>query len=302
VFERLESKFQRYRHVTLVGVVNGEVVGTDHTTLREIAERNAIHRIIIDTDGTPAATTLDIVHAADATHLQISLLPSVLGTVGTSVVFDDLGGMVMVGVPRFGLNRSSRALKRAFDLMGASVGLVCTAPLFALCAIAIKMDSPGPAFFHQRRIGRDGRQFEMLKFRSMVKDAEALKDGLQGLNEADGLFKIDDDPRITRVGRLLRRTCIDELPQLVNVLAGSMSLVGPRPLIAEEDSRVTGVNRRRLRLTPGMTGRWQTLGAAHIPLSEMVKIDYLYIANWSLWDDFKIVVETIEYLARGRGQ
>ena len=172
----------------------------------------------------------------------------------------------------------------------------------ALFAIAIKLDSSGPVLFRQTRVGRDGTPFEMVKFRSMIDGADALKDGLRTHNEADGLFKIDDDPRITRVGRWLRRSGVDELPQLFNVLAGSMSLVGPRPLVIDEDDNVTGFDRDRLALTPGITGRWQTLGAARVPLAEMVKIDYLYIANWSLWSDFKIILETISYLAHARGQ
>jgi exopolysaccharide biosynthesis polyprenyl glycosylphosphotransferase len=302
VFERLEGKFRAYPRVRLVGVVKTAEIASDHTKLREIAERDHIHRIIVDTDATSAKTTLEIVRAANATGLQVSLLPSMLTAVGGSVVFDDVGGLVLMGVPRFGLSRSSKALKRAFDLIGAGAAIVFAAPLLALSAIAIKLDSSGPVLFRQTRVGRDGTPFEMVKFRSMIVDADALKDGLRAHNEADGLFKIDDDPRITRVGRLLRRTGLDELPQLLNVLAGDMSLVGPRPLVIDEDNHVTGFDRHRLHLTPGITGRWQTLGAARVPLAEMVKIDYLYIANWSPWTDFKIIVETIGYLARGRGQ
>jgi exopolysaccharide biosynthesis polyprenyl glycosylphosphotransferase len=302
VFERLEYKFRGYPRVELVGLVNAREIASDHLKLRAIAEADHIHRIIVDTDATGAAATLEIVRAANATGLQVSLLPSLLGAVGGSVVFDDIGGLVLMGVPRFGLSRSSKALKRVFDLTGASLGIVLAAPLAALFALAIKLDSHGPVLFRQTRVGRDGKPFQMLKFRSMIDGADTLKESLREHNEADGLFKIDDDPRITRVGRLLRRTGIDELPQLLNVLAGDMSLVGPRPLVLDEDSRVTGFDRHRLHLTPGITGRWQTLGAARVPLAEMVKIDYLYIANWSPWADFKIIVETIEYLARGRGQ
>ena len=302
VFERLEAKFRGYPRVSLVGVVKAAEIASDHTKLREIAERDQIHRIIIDTDATSAAATLELVRAANATGLQVSLLPSLLAAVGGSVVFDDVGGLVLMGVPRFGLTRSSRALKRTFDLIGAGAGFLFTAPLMALLAIAIKLDSPGPVLFRQTRVGRDGTPFEMLKFRSMIDGADALKDGLRAHNEADGLFKINDDPRITRVGRLLRRSGIDELPQLLNVLAGKMSLVGPRPLVLDEDSRVTGFDRHRLHLTPGITGRWQILGAARVPLAEMVKIDYLYIANWSPWADLKIIIETVGYLAQGRGQ
>jgi lipopolysaccharide/colanic/teichoic acid biosynthesis glycosyltransferase len=210
---------------------------------------------------------------------------------------------MLMGVPRFGLSQSSRALKRTFDLVGAGVGMIAAAPLLALCAIAIKLESRGPVLFRQTRVGRDGTPFRILKFRSMVDGADGLKESLRVHNEADGgLFKIDDDPRITRVGKVLRRSGLDELPQLFNVLAGSMSLVGPRPLVLDEDCHVTGFDRHRLHLTPGITGRWQTLGAARVPLAEMVKIDYLYIANWSVWADIKIMLETIGYLAHGRGQ
>ena len=302
VFERLEDKFRAFPRVRLVGVVRTTAIASDPTQLRDIAERDNIQRIIIDTDATAAATTLELVRAANATGLQVSLLPSMLGAVGGSVVFDDIGGLMLMGVPRFGLSRSSKALKRIFDLVGACAGLVVAMPVMALCAIAIKLTSRGPVLFRQTRIGRDGTPFKMLKLRTMVDGADALKDSLRHENEADGLFKIDDDPRITRVGKRLRRSGVDELPQLFNVLAGSMSLVGPRPLVIDEDDHVTGFDRDRLALTPGITGRWQTLGAARVPLAEMVKIDYLYIANWSLWSDFKIILETVSYLAQGRGQ
>jgi exopolysaccharide biosynthesis polyprenyl glycosylphosphotransferase len=302
VFGELESKFAEYPRVSLVGVVKTEEIASDHVRLREVAERDNIHRIVIDTDAASPTETFGIVRAANATGLQVSLLPSMLAAVGGSVVFDDVGGLVLMGVPRFGLNRSSQVLKRTFDLVGAALGALLFAPLMAMIAIAIKLDSPGPVLFRQTRVGRGGEPFLVLKFRSMIDGADVLKDSLRQHNEADGLFKIDADPRITRIGRLLRRSGIDELPQLFNVLGGQMSLVGPRPLVLDEDRRVTGFDRHRLHLTPGITGRWQTLGAARVPLSEMVKIDYLYIANWSVWSDVKIIIETVGYVARRRGQ
>ena len=156
--------------------------------------------------------------------------------------------------------------------------------------------------FRQLRVGRHGQRFYMLKFRTMVNNAEELKDSLRDRNEAkEGLFKIAEDPRVTRVGRLLRRSALDELPQLWNIVRGEMSLVGPRPLVVDEDQRVEGWHRRRLELMPGMTGPWQILGPARVPLREMVAIDYLYVANWNLWSDVKILLRTVPHVLCRRG-
>jgi lipopolysaccharide/colanic/teichoic acid biosynthesis glycosyltransferase len=196
----------------------------------------------------------------------------------------------------FEISRSSRFVKRAFDLCVAALALLVLAPMMSLIAIAIKLDSPGPMFFRQRRIGRDGKAFEVYKFRTMVADAEKRKSQLAHLNEGDGLFKITRDPRITRVGRLLRRFSLDELPQLINVVRGRMSLVGPRPLIPDEDELIRGAYRRRLEIPPGMTGHWQILGSWRLPLDEMATLDYLYVANWSLWRDVQLLARTIPYV------
>jgi len=224
-----------------------------------------------------------------------------LEVVGSSVEFDDLDGINVLGIRRFGLTRSSRMVKRLMDIGAASVTWLLLLPVFALTALAIRLESRGPVMFRQRRVGRGGEFFDLVKFRTMVADAEEQKETLAGLNEAEGMFKIADDPRITRVGRFLRRTSLDELPQLVNVLRGEMSLVGPRPLIPEEDDRVEGWYRRRLDLTPGMTGRWQVLGSARVPLHEMVQLDYQYVANWSLWGDVKIMLRTLPFVLGRRG-
>jgi lipopolysaccharide/colanic/teichoic acid biosynthesis glycosyltransferase len=175
------------------------------------------------------------------------------------------------------------------------------APLLATLAIAVKLDSRGPVLFRQPRVGRAGCGFDMFKFRSMVDGADAMKDELRTHNEARGLFKIAADPRITRVGRFLRRTSLDELPQLFNVLKGDMSLVGPRPLVPDEDALIEGWERRRLAVKPGMTGLWQVFGSARIPMQEMVAIDYLYAANWSLWNDVKLLLRTIRLVLSGAG-
>jgi exopolysaccharide biosynthesis polyprenyl glycosylphosphotransferase len=302
VYRRLQAKLVGQAGVALVGSVSlGDMV-SNLGGLRAVTEALGIHRIIIATGETAdAELTMDLVRGAKATGLRVSILPNVLAAVGSSVAFDDLGGMPLLGVPSFGLSRSSKYAKRAFDIAGATAGLILFAPLMLVAAVLIKLGSPGPVIFRQTRIGRDSKPFRMLKFRTMVDGADALKGELRDQNEASGLFKITDDPRVTRAGRWLRRASFDEVPQLINVLRGDMSLVGPRPLVVDEDERITGFDRRRLHLTPGITGRWQILGSARIPLSEMVKIDYLYVANWSLWEDIKILVQTVGFAAQRRG-
>jgi exopolysaccharide biosynthesis polyprenyl glycosylphosphotransferase len=261
-----------------------------------------VHRAILAPESIDARELLDLVRTLKAIGVRVSLLPRLLEVVGSSVEFDDLHGVTVMGVRRFDLTRSSAAVKRAFDLAGASIGLLAVSPLMIAIAIAIKLDSRGPVFFRQLRVGRRSERFHMLKFRTMVPDAESMKDLLRDRNEAqDGLFKIVDDPRITRVGKLLRKSALDELPQLFNILRGEMSLVGPRPLVIEEDERIEGWSRQRLELLPGMTGHWQILGPARVPLREMVAIDYLYVANWSLWTDIKILLRTVPHVIGRRG-
>ena len=280
---------------------SGDERPIDEHTLRHLAADLDVHRVIVVPSQRSPQVTLDVIRAAKGLGLRVSLVPQVLEVVGNSVVFDEIGGMTLMGVRSFGLSRSSAMVKRAFDLIGATVGLIAIAPLMIAIAIAIKLDSRGPVLFRQTRVGRAGRRFEICKFRTMCADAEARKADLMARNEARGLFKIADDPRITRVGRILRRSSLDELPQLFNVLRGEMSLVGPRPLILAEDESITGHDRRRLQLTPGMTGHWQIMGSSRVPMSEMVKIDYLYAAGWSLWDDIMILARTVPYMLARRG-
>lgn len=270
--------------------------------IRELAQSLDVHRAIIAPRSADAGEMLNLVRTLKAVGVRVSVLPRLLEVVGSSVEFDDLHGVTVMGVRRFDLTRSSAAFKRAFDLLGASLGLLAVSPLMIVTAIAIKIDSRGPVFFRQMRVGRYGSRFEMIKFRTMVPNAEELKDSLRHRNEAkEGLFKIAEDPRITRVGRLLRKSALDELPQLLNIVRGEMSLVGPRPLVVDEDQRVEGWHRRRLELTPGMTGPWQILGPSRVPLKEMVAIDYLYVANWSLWSDVKILLRTVPHVLARRG-
>ncbi|HEV7752977.1 MAG TPA: exopolysaccharide biosynthesis polyprenyl glycosylphosphotransferase [Baekduia sp.] len=273
----------------------------DEATLRALTRDLDVHRVLVVPSQTNPQITADLVRAVKAVGVRVSIVPNVLDVVGSAVVFDDLAGLTVMGVREFALSRSSRMIKRCFDLVGSAIGLVLLSPVFAVIALVIKLDSRGPVYFRQERIGQGGHDFRMTKFRTMVPDAEDRKAELMEANEARGLFKIADDPRITRVGRVLRKTSLDELPQLLNVLAGEMSLVGPRPLIHSEDQNIKGYDRRRLDLMPGMTGHWQIMGSALVPMHEMVKIDYLYVTTWSLFEDMKILMRTIPYMMSRRG-
>jgi exopolysaccharide biosynthesis polyprenyl glycosylphosphotransferase len=269
--------------------------------IERTVRRQGVHRVIVAPRTADSDGVLDAIRLIKGLGIRVTLVPRVFEVVGSSVEFDDVGGMPVLALRRSGLSRSSWLLKRAMDRAGATLVLAVTAPLSLAVALAIALESRGPVLFRQTRVGRDGRCFEIFKFRTMVEGADAMKGQLRGRNETEGLFKIADDPRVTRLGRLLRRTSLDELPQLLNVLRGEMSLVGPRPLVIDEDEQVHGWHRRRLHLEPGMTGHWQILGSARIPLQEMVKIDYLYVANWSLWGDVKILLRTVPYLLRRGG-
>lgn len=269
----------------------------DPLAFRAVVDEVGAHRLIIA--GTTAdADSAELVRVAKAVGVPVTLLPQMFDVVGSAVSCHDLEGMTMLGVSRFGLASSSRQLKRVFDMILTGVGVVLISPILAIIAAGIRIDSSGPVFFRQTRIGRDGRPFSIFKFRSMVADADTRKDALRARGAAHGgLFKLHDDPRITRVGNFLRKTSLDELPQLFNVLRGEMSLVGPRPLIIEEDRQISGLHRGRLHLTPGMTGPWQLL-RSRVPLEEMVDIDYLYVATWSLWEDIKILLRTVGHVVR----
>jgi exopolysaccharide biosynthesis polyprenyl glycosylphosphotransferase len=270
--------------------------------IRDLAQTLDVHRAVIAPRSVDGGEMLNLVRTLKAVGVRVSVLPRLLEVVGSSVEFDDLHGVTVMGVRRFELTRSSAAFKRGFDLLGALVGLLAVSPLLLVIAVLVKLEDGGPVFFRQQRVGRYGQRFEMLKFRTMIPGADAMKDSLRDRNEAqEGLFKIAQDPRITRVGRWLRCSALDELPQLWNIVRGEMSLVGPRPLVVDEDQRIEGWHRRRLELTPGMTGPWQILGPARVPLKEMVAIDYIYIANWSLWTDVKILLRTIPHVLGRKG-
>ena len=192
--------------------------------------------------------------------------------------------------------------KRFFDIVLSLCGLVVLSPLFLITAVAIRLDSKGPAFYSQKRIGKNGKPFKMYKFRSMCVDAEQQLERLAALNERDGpTFKITHDPRVTRVGRLIRKTCIDELPQLINILRGEMSLVGPRPPLPNEVAVYTPYQMRRLGVTPGLTCFWQATKGEDTTFEEWVEMDLKYIRERSLKTDIKILFLTVRVVLLGKG-
>jgi exopolysaccharide biosynthesis polyprenyl glycosylphosphotransferase len=294
----------------LVGYVPataGAVPGEDgkvaaFADLEPLLVEQSIDRVVI---APPAEDSGDellyIIRELKSQGVKVSVLPEASRMAGSSVEQDYLNGLTLLGVKRFEIGKSSQLIKRGIDLVASAAALILLAPVLAVTAVAIKLDSRGPILFRQVRAGRRGEPFEMLKFRSMVDGADGLKDELRHLNEAEGIFKIANDPRITRVGRVLRRVHLDEVPQLINVLRGEMSLVGPRPLPLDEDNAIRGWYRDRLEVPPGITGYWQVLGSSRIPLEEMVKLDYLYIANWSVWGDLKLMLRTLPVVLNRRG-
>ena len=281
------------------------VLGGD-VDIPELVRRLDVDRVMLTPAMSESRGRVEVVWELSELGIHVDLVPSWSDVVGTRFEVNQMEGMPVLTMPRPRLPRSSLRMKRALDLALGTLALIVLAPVLAACAIAIKLDSPGPVFFRQRRVGRDDQHFEVYKFRSMQADADRNKDAVATLNfhgggNDNGMFKIREDPRVTRVGRFLRRYSLDELPQLFNILRGEMSCVGPRPLIETEDRQIEGRFRRRLSLTPGLTGLWQAHGRSDIPFEQMVNLDFLYVSNWSLWLDVKLLIRTASAVFRGTG-
>ena len=291
----------------LVGFVD-DAGGTDvlggTAELTDLVDSLQIDWVVLAFSQAPHEKTLELVREVRRPHVHLSIVPNFYELFASNAAIEDIEGVPVVSLPSMQFSRTVRALKRTFDIVASGAGLLAVSPILLAAAVAIKLDSKGPVFFRQARHGRGGREFRIVKFRSMVADAEAKRFDIAHLNEMEGggpLFKIHDDPRITRVGAFLRKTSIDELPQLWNVLKGEMSLVGPRPFVIHVSEQITGWASRRLETTPGITGLWQVLGRNDIPFEEMVKLDYVYVTNWSLWWDIKILVQTLPVVLNRRG-
>jgi exopolysaccharide biosynthesis polyprenyl glycosylphosphotransferase len=272
--------------------------------LNELKSELGLERIIVAFTPDSHDYTLDVIRTARDLNIQVDIVPRLFEVLGANSTVHMLEGIPLLGLPPLRLSPSSRALKRTLDVLGAGAGLLLLSPVFVAVSLAVKLDSRGPVFFRQLRRGSGTKTFRIYKFRTMSMEADRQKAELQHLNmHADNdprMFKISSDPRVTRVGAFLRRTSMDELPQLINVLRGEMSLVGPRPLILEEDEYVESWARKRLELKPGMTGLWQVLGRSDIPFDEMTKLDYLYVTSWSLKEDVRLILLTLPSLFRTR--
>jgi exopolysaccharide biosynthesis polyprenyl glycosylphosphotransferase len=270
--------------------------------LAAILRNEAIDQVIIALPWISHRKVLGIITDSERQGVRARFVPDLLQMSLSEVDTDVMDGIPLIGIRQPTLKGWRIALKRFIDIALSSAGLLLLSPLLLLIAWLIKLDSPGPVFFKQTRLGRGARPFTCYKFRSMREDAERVKPRLTKLNEAEGpIFKIRDDPRITRVGRILRRFSIDELPQLINVFRGDMSLVGPRPPLPGEVEKYEDWHHERLRIPSGMTGLWQVMGRSDLTFDEMVMLDLHYAENWSLWLDFKILLRTIPTALLGRG-
>jgi exopolysaccharide biosynthesis polyprenyl glycosylphosphotransferase len=255
----------------------------------------------LNADYIPQARVADLMRVCFREGIRFATFPAERDILLPGAEINHVEGVGFLSYNPPVLSRSSRLLKRGVDLALASVALVLLAPLMAVIAVAIRLDSPGTVFYRQTRVGRERERFRLYKFRTMVPGADAMTAELMAQSVDPDWLILERDPRVTRVGRFLRRTSLDELPQLWNVVRGDMSLVGPRPLPERDDAGVVGWGRHRADLMPGVTGYWQVLGRNNIPFKEMVEIDYAYVAGWSLLQDFKILVRTVPVVLRRRG-
>ena len=264
------------------------------TDLEAILQKHSqLHTAFIALPGEMHSQTLTLLRLCQQYQVRAQVVPDLLQLSLNRVEFSNMAGIPMLSVRDVKRSRLQRTLKRVLDLAVIAIGGIPALVVMLIIAIAIKLDSPGPIFYAGERIGRNGRRFKMYKFRSMVVDAEAQKADLAHLNEADGpIFKIRDDPRLTRVGQIIRRLSFDELPQLYNVLRGQMSLVGPRPPLPEEVMQYKSWHRQRLSVIGGMTGLWQVSGRSDLTFDELCLLDIYYIENWSLAMDVGILLQT----------
>ncbi len=270
--------------------------------LPRLVKEMAIDEVIITLPWMYHRKIVSIIAQCEREKVRVRIVPDIFQMTLSHLDVEDLGGVPMIGVKDIAISRGELLFKRALDVLISFTGLLLLFPLFLAIGLAIRLDSPGPVFFSQIRVGKGQHLFACYKFRSMVLGADEGKKALAEHNEANGIFfKIRNDPRITRVGRILRRTSLDELPQLINVLMGHMSMVGPRPAPPAEVQRYLPWHKRRLEVAPGMTGLWQVSGRSELSFDEMVLLDLYYIENWSPILDLQIMLRTLPKMITGEG-
>ena len=278
----------------------GSVIGSIDQ-LRYLARLHFIDEIII-AECCPAAMVLNLVDIARECCIELLVIPGFYDGVTPEAPIEYLGEFPVVSIHRRNERVIASSIKRATDVLLAGIAVLLLLPISIAIALWVKMDTPGPVFYVSERIGKKGRVFHCFKFRTMIINAERLKDSLAEQNERKGiLFKMKNDPRITRAGGILRKYSLDELPQLLNVLRGDMSLVGPRPPIASEVKQYELEHLRRLEVSPGLTGLWQVRARQDPSFERYVALDLAYVENWSIWLDLKILVRTAEVVMRGTG-
>ena len=270
--------------------------------LPALISAGAVDRLIIDAGSVTESHLLSVLDWASRDAVEVTVLPVLAQHLSTAITVEGLAGTTALTYRPSRHRGVTWTIKRTLDLVGAVIGIVVTLPISIVTAIAIKLDSPGPVIFRQQRVGQHGELFTMWKFRSMVNDAEHGVIDLRDANEAHGpYFKVDRDPRITKVGRWIRRFSIDEIPQFVNVLRNEMSLVGPRPALEREVAQYPEWFRRRMLVPPGVTGMWQVSGRFLLPFGESTRLDVFYVDHWSLGLDLKILAKTLPVVLSGRG-
>lgn len=297
ISERLTSRLHRCPDTLVVGHVDDNAApGTrllgGLADLPEVCEEHRIDRVIVGFPNTSDAIVLESLRRLQG-QVPVSEIPRYFELHNWRSEAEELHGLTLMHLPTASLGPRARMMKRVIDVTLATCALIGASPLLLAIAVAIKIDSPGPVFFRQERIGRAGAPFSIFKFRSMTADAWQQRAAVSALNEVDGpLFKMANDPRVTRVGAIIRKTSLDELPQLINVVRGEMSLVGPRPLPGEESDRIDGAALARLDVKPGITGLWQVCGRSDLTYADLQHLDSVYVRSWSLMWDVRIIAKT----------
>jgi exopolysaccharide biosynthesis polyprenyl glycosylphosphotransferase len=297
ISDRLTSRLRRCPDTLVVGHVDDYVApGTrvlgGLADLADVCADHAIDRVIVAFPNTSDAIVLEALRKLEG-QVPVSEIPRYFELHNWRTEAEELQGLTLMHLPTASLAASERIMKRFMDVTLATCALVVSAPVLLIVALAIKLDTRGPVFFRQERLGRAGKPFRIFKFRSMIADAWQQRELVVQLNEVDGpLFKMEKDPRVTRVGAFIRKTSLDELPQLINVVRGEMSLVGPRPLPTEEAERIDGAALARLDVRPGITGLWQVCGRSDLTYADLQHLDMVYVRSWSLRWDLRIMAQT----------